>query len=307
MRLPFAGSLFAAALALTCAVRAQTPVAPVIDLWPEGVPNLKANGGPEKDEGNGRVSNIQHPSLTVFKAGHPNGAAVIVCPGGGYVRLSFEHEGVEVAQWLNSLGVTAFVIKNRLVEYGAPAPLQDICRAIRTVRAQAADYGIDAKRVGVIGFSAGGHLAASAATLYEDAEGRTGKPIDAFSARPDFAMLVYPVITMEDPYAHKGSRTALLGKEPTREQIDHYSLEKQVNAQTPPCFLIATEEDKTVPPQNSLMFYEALRKAGVSAELHLFEHGPHGFGLRKDLGPTSEWPQRAAEWMRSHGWIPASS
>lgn len=300
MRHPLGGLLLAAALALTARA-----AAPVIDLWPEGVPNLKADGGPEHDDGEGRVSNIHHPSLTVFKAEHPNGAAVIVCPGGGYVRLSFQHEGTEVAQWLNSLGVTAFVIRNRLVQYGQPAPLQDILRAIRTVRSRAGEFQVDAKRIGVIGFSAGGHLAASAATLYADPDGNTGKPIDAYSARPDFAMLIYAVLTMEDPYVHKGSRTALLGKNPSRELIDHYSLEKQVHAQTPPCFLIATEEDHTVPPMNSLMFYEALRKAGVSAELHLFEHGPHGFGLRKDLGPTSEWPQRAAEWMQSHGWIPA--
>jgi acetyl esterase/lipase len=278
----------------------------VIDLWPEGVPGLKAGASAEKSDDQGRVWNIHHPSLTVYPAAHPNGSAVIICPGGGYLRLSFRHEGIEPAEFLNARGVTAFIIKNRLVEYGQPAPLQDVLRAIRLVRSRAKELGLNPEHIGVMGFSAGGHLAATAGTLYADPMGMTGNLLDAYSARPDFMILVYPVITMKDPYVHAGSRKALLGANPSDEMITQWSAELQVNAQTPPAFLVATEEDHTVPPKNSLLFYEALRKAGVSAELHLFEKGPHGFGLRTGYGPTSEWPLRAAEWMTAHGWIPES-
>jgi len=295
-------SIFASVLVLGAAtVRAAQPV---IDLWPEGVPGLKADASSEKGDNDGRVWNIHHPTLTVYSAAQPNGTAVIICPGGSYVRLAFLHEGIEPAEFLNRHGVTAFIIKNRLLEYGQPAPLQDILRAIRTVRSRAKGFGVNPDRLGVMGFSAGGHLAASAGTLYLDPLGMTGAPIDAYSARPDFMILLYPVITMQVPYVHAGSRKSLLGENPSADLISHYSLELQVNAKTPPTFLVAAEDDKSVPPKNSLLFYEALRKAGVSAELHFFEKGGHGFGLRQGLGPTSEWPQRAAEWMTVHGWIP---
>lgn len=283
-------------------------VHPTIDLWPEGVPGLKADATAEKDDGDGRVSNIHHPDLTVFlpPAGQGNGTAVIVCPGGGYVRLSFKHEGVEPAEWLNSLGVTAFVIKNRIKEYGHPAPLQDILRAIRIVRSRAAEFGLKADKIGVMGFSAGGHLAASAGTLYDAPEGKTGAALDAVDARPNFLILMYPVITMQDPWVHAGSRLNLIGAHPDQALKDHLSPELNVTKQTPPAFIVSTEEDKTVPFQNSVMFFEALKKAGVSAELHVFEKGPHGFGLRKGLGATSEWPLRCADWLRLHRLIPAA-
>jgi acetyl esterase/lipase len=282
---------------------------PVIDLWPEGVPGLKANGGPEHDDGEGRVSNIHHPSLTYFPApaGTANGTAVIICPGGGYVRLSFLHEGVDEAQWFNSLGVTAFVLKNRLKEYGHPAPLQDALRAIRTVRSRAKEFGVDPGRIGIMGFSAGGHVAATAGTLYDAPEGRTGAAIDAVSGRPDFLLLIYPVITMQPPYAHAGSRLNLIGAHPDQALMDHLSPELQVTKETPPAFLVSTEEDKTVPFQNVVLFFEALKRAGVPAEMHIFEKGPHGFGMRKDLGAASEWPQRCADWLRLHKLLPKAS
>ena len=280
---------------------------PVIDLWPEGVPGLKPNPGPEKLSATGNVSNVSHATLTVSLAEHPNGTAVIVCPGGSYLTLSFQKEGLEAAQWLNRHGITAFVLKSRLVEYGQPAPLQDVLRAIRLVRSQAATYGVAADRIGILGFSAGGHLAGSAGTLFADPLGRTGAPLDAVSARPDFMMLIYPVITMEDPYAHANSRKSLLGAQTSPELQAHWSLEEQVTPQTPPAFLVATEEDKTVPPMNSMLFYQALMKAHVPAELHLFEKGVHGFGLRLTSGPTAHWPDRAVDWMTSHGWIPATT
>jgi len=281
---------------------------PVITLWPEGVPGLKASAGEEKYQAeNGRLSNVHHPTLTVYAAEHPNGTAVIVCPGGSYLYLTFPKEGIEPAQFLNRHGVTCFVLKSRMVEYGQPAPLQDVLRAIRTVRSQASVYGVDPKRIGVLGFSAGGHLAGSAGTLFDDPLGKTGAPLDAVSGRPDFMMLVYPVITMTEPYAHPGSRKALLGAAPTPAQVAHWSLEQRVTAATPPTFLVATEEDKTVPAQNTLMFYTALLKAHVPAELHLYEKGPHGFALRLTAGPTAQWPDRAVEWMQSHGWVPPAT
>jgi acetyl esterase/lipase len=190
-----------------------------------------------------------------------------------------------------------------MVEYGHPAPLRDVVRAIRIVRARAAELGVKPDRIGVMGFSAGGHLAASAATLFDAPEARTGAALDAASGRPDFAALIYPVITMKPPYAHAGSRQNLIGASPSADLLERLSVETQVTKDTPPAFLVHTAEDTAVPLENSLLFYQALRRAGVSAELHLFEKGPHGFGTRPGFGPTSEWPRRFGEWLRSHGWL----
>lgn len=278
-----------------------------IPLWPEGVPGAKDPHGPEQVV-DGRVSNVHEPTLTVFPAspapgGSSSGTAVIICPGGGYVRLSMVGEGTDPARWLNARGVAAFVLKYRLVEYGHPAPLQDVLRAIRLVRSHAAEFRVRPDRIGVMGFSAGGHLAGSAATLYDAPEGRTGGALDAVSARPDFVALLYPVITMKAPFAHAGSRRSLLGESPSPETIEHLSVENQVTKDTSPAFIIHTEEDATVPVENSLMFYQALRRAAVSTEMHLYQKGPHGLGMRTDLGPVSDWPHRLEEWMRFHGWL----
>lgn len=280
----------------------------VIPLWPEGVPGLRADAPPDRADA-GHVYSVNHPSLTYYPApaGTACGAAVIVCPGGGYVDLAVAKEGDGAARWLNSIGVAAFVLEYRLgPAYHYPAQLRDVLRAVRLVRARAAEWGVDPGRIGVAGFSAGGHLAACAGTLYESADGRTGAALDAVSARPDFLILVYPVITMRDPYAHKGSRYYLLGAQPTPAEEVAVSPELHVTKNTPPAFLVATETDKTVPEENSIMFYEALRAAGVPAELHLYEKGPHGFGFNPGYGPASEWPQRAADWMRWHGWLTAA-
>ena len=240
---------------------------PIIPLWPEGVPGLRADASPEKTDKEGRISNVHQPTLTVFlpPAGQANGTAVVICPGGGYSHLAFEQEGIAPAKWYNSLGVAAFILKYRLKEYGQPAPLQDVLRAIRLVRSRAQEFGVRPDRIGVLGFSAGGHLSASAGTLFDAPEGRTGAALDATSARPDFFMLLYPVITMQAPFAHAGSVHSLLGATPTPELIQRFSLELQVTKSTPPAFIVQSEEDKTVPVENSLMFYEALRKAGVPA------------------------------------------
>ncbi|MCC6416054.1 MAG: alpha/beta hydrolase [Opitutaceae bacterium] len=274
---------------------------PAIPLWPEGVPGAKPI--PAETVENGRISHVSEPTLTVVAPAvdRANGTAVIVCPGGGYRYLSNEREGIQYANWLSHLGVTAFILKSRLDDFGHPAPLQDVLRAIRLVRSRAAEFGINPDRIGVIGSSAGGHLAASAGTLFDDPAGRTGAALDAVTARPDFLMLIYPVITMAGPFAHAGSRAALLGPHPSAEMVAALSLEKRVTAATPPTLLIHTQADSNVPAGNSLLFYEALSRAGVPAELHVFERGPHGFGMRRGYGPASDWPERAAEWLRDRG------
>ena len=277
---------------------------PVIPLWPEGVPGLRADASAEKIA-DGHVSNVHQPTLTFYAApaGKATGAAVIICPGGGYGVLSWDKEGIEPAKWFNSLGVAAFVLRYRLAEYGHPAPLRDVLRAIRLVRSRAAEFGVKPEAIGVMGFSAGGHLASCAGTLYDAPEGRTGVALDVVSARPDFLLLIYPVITMKEPYTHAGSRRNLLGPNPSPESVDHLSTEMQVTKNTPPAFLLTTYEDGTVPAENSVAFFEALHHAGVPAELHVYEKGPHGIGLRPGFGPTSDWPRLCEQWLRLHGWI----
>jgi len=287
------------------APRAQSGLPASIPLWPEGVPGAIAGAGPEVVAEGGRVSNVHEPSLTPYlpPAGRAGKTAVIVCPGGGYVRLAADHEGRVPAEWLNTLGVSAFVLKYRMKEYGHPAPLRDVLRAIRTVRANAATWGVAPDRIGVMGFSAGGHLAASAGTLFDDPDGRTGAALDAVSARPDFLVLVYPVIRLSGPIAHTGSATSLLGENATPATLERYSLDTRVAKDTPPAFLVHGGTDTAVPPENSVAFYSALRRAGVPAELHLYREGAHGIGLRPGNGPISDWPKRCAEWMAAKGLI----
>jgi len=275
----------------------------VLPLWPEGVPGAKYELGPNRVDEDGRTTNITEPTLTVYPPAvdRANGTAVIICPGGGYVRQSTRREGEQYAHWLSTLGVTAFVLTYRQVEFGHPAPLRDVLRAVRLVRAGAAQYKVEPDRIGVMGSSAGGHLAASAGTLFDHPLGRTGAALDAVSARPDFLMLMYPVIAMDGAAAHAGSRKALLGAEPRAEELQLMSVARQVTAQTPPTLLIHTQADASVPVENSILFYQALTRARVPAEMYLFEHGAHGMGMRDGLGTASTWPRRAEEWLRGRG------
>jgi acetyl esterase/lipase len=285
-------------------VYSQAPSTPKpIPLWPEGVPGAIANAAPEQFLPEGRVAGVQVPTLTAFPApaARATRTAVIVCPGGGYRRLAFDHEGKAVAAWLNSLGVSAFVLKYRLQEYGHPAPLRDVLRAVRLLRSAAAAWGIDPQRIGVLGFSAGGHLASSAGTMFDAPEGRTGSELDVVSARPDFLVLVYPVITLSGPSAHVGSRESLAGKSPAPELIEALSTHLRVTDRTPPTFLVHGGTDTAVPADNSVLFYSALRRAGVPAEMHLYQEGPHGIGLEPGFGPMSSWPDRCAEWLKGRG------
>ncbi len=288
----------------TAAFAAAEPV--VIPLWPEGVPGAKDLGAEQSDDV-GRIWNVSTPTLTVYPAAvdRPNGTAIIICPGGGYVRLSNLREGIQFSNWLSTLGVTTFVLKNRLGEFGHPAPLQDVLRAVRIVRSRAAEFKINPDRIGVMGSSAGGHLAACAGTLFDHPAGRTGAPLDAVSARPDFLILMYPVITMDDPFAHAGSRHALLGANPAPELLQLMSVEKQVTAATPPTLLIHTQADATVPVENSILFFQALTRAKVPAEMYLFEHGTHGMGLKAEFGTASDWTKNAEAWLRNRGLLNA--
>jgi acetyl esterase/lipase len=244
------------------------------------------------------------PTITVYRPWGPNlsGTSVIVAPGGGYGFLADNHEGRQVANWFNAMGVTAFVLKYRLgPRYRHPIELGDAQRAIRLVRSRAREFEISPDRIGMMGFSAGGHLASTAATHFDSGNPGAADLIDHASSRPDFVVLGYPVITFLAPYVHAGSAQNLLGENPDPKLVQELSNELHVTPQTPPTFLFTTSEDIAVPPENSVNFYLALHKAGVPAELHVFEKGPHGVGL--DLGDPSlaEWPVLLANWLRERG------
>jgi len=276
----------------------------VIPLWPEGVPGWK-DIGPEKLSGT-TYSNISNPRLLVHvpPAGTPSsGTAIVFCPGGGYIHVNV---GGGIEGIFNPLGVTVFTLLYRCQEFGAPAPLQDVLRAVRLVRAHAAEFGLNPAHIGVLGGSAGSHVAGSAGTLYDDPLGKTGSPLDNVSARPDFMILIFSVLSMEDPNASAASRKALLGASPTAEMMEHYSIEKHVTPNTPPAFLIHTQQDTTVKLENELQLYMALRKNNVPAELHLYPLGTHGSGEDPNFGPTALWPKLCEEWMRFNGWVPTS-
>ena len=259
-------------------------------LWPDGAPGAVGSEPADK------------PNLTVYPApkDRANGAALVICPGGGYGGLAVDHEGRQIAEWANSLGMTAFVLRYRLgPRYHHPAPLHDVQRAIRIVRARATKWKINPNRVGVIGFSAGGHLASTVATHFDDGKKNADDPIERASCRPDFAILCYPVVTMTEPWVHKGSRKNLIGDNPDPKLLEDLSNDKRVTAQTPPTFLFHTTDDDGVPVENSVYFYLALRKAGVLAEMHLFEHGRHGVGLAPDDPALSVWPRLCESWLRT--------
>jgi len=271
-------SRFALALLVSVSVMAQR----VELLWPDGAPG--AAGTEDRDK----------PAISIYlpAAEKSSGAGVVICPGGGYGNLAMEKEGSHVAEWLNARGVAGFVLKYRLgPRYHHPAPLEDAQRALRYVRTHANEFRIQPDHVGIWGFSAGGHLAATTATH-----------LDA-GTRPDFLILAYPVITFEPPYAHQGSRRNLLGTDPDPKLVRSLSNETQVTPETPPTFLFHTTGDKGVPPENSVMFYMALRKAGVAAEMHLYERGNHGVGLAPADPALATWPARLEDWLRLRGFI----
>lgn len=228
-----------------------------------------------------------------------NGAAVVVCPGGGYAGLACDHEGVQIGKWLNSLGVAAFVLRYRHRPHRHPIPLADAQRAIRIVRSRAKQWGIDPAKIGIMGFSAGGHLAASATTHFDAGKPDAPDPIDRVSCRPDFSILIYPVISMKKGITHGGSRGNLLGPSPDEKLVALMSNELQVTARTPPTFLVHATSDRVVVSANSTLFHAACKKAGVPCELRLYKQGGHGFGLGRKGHDSAEWPTRCADWLKA--------
>lgn len=276
-----------------------------IYLWPE-MPRVT----PDR-EGiqNQRILGIDNPALLPFWPLPKDacGASVLIFPGGGYERIAIEHEGYEIARWFNSLGVAAFVVKYRLHEYGFPAPLMDGLRALRVLRTQAPAWQLDSDRIGVVGFSAGGHLAASVATRFGFTSGQLkSDPYYRVSARPDFAVLAYPVITLEGLDAHAGSRRALLGVELDPQLVRENSLQYQVTSKVPPVFMVHGGGDKAVPVGNSLEFFSAVQKYNQHSELHIYQTRVHGFGLGTGEGRVSEWPRALAAWLKHNGIIPSN-
>jgi acetyl esterase/lipase len=246
------------------------------------------------------ITGVSKPSVFAYLAAHPNGAAAVVIPGGGYEHIAFDKEGVDIATWLNSLGVSAFILKYRLPTNfpGLPwIPLADAQRAIRTIRKAAAACAIDPARLGVIGFSAGGHLASQLETRFSTQTSAHADDTDAVDARPAFGVLMYPVISMDPAIAHAGSKTALLGASPTAADVKLYSSELQVTATTAPSFIGVSNQDKTVNPQNSIRFDDALKTAGIAQEFQLYQDGAHGVGIRDATGDMAAWPQQCASWL----------
>jgi acetyl esterase/lipase len=309
----------AALLTLAGAAGAQTAAGDeVVPLWPGRIPGAPARTMPRKVEERSKtagftdrwVTGVDVPALVVKRPARPNGAAVLLVPGGGYGFLAYDNEGVEQARWLNALGVTCFILLYRLPGEGwgerRLVPLQDAQRAMRVIRSRAAGFGVDAKRIAVIGFSAGGHLAGSLATRHGE---RVYAPVDAadtLSARPDLAGLIYPVISMDAAITHTGSRDNLLGATPSAAEVAAASVEKRVTAQTPPVFLVHASDDGTVPIANSLSVYSALLAAKRPAEMHLFDEGGHGFGARLPKAtPAAAWPTLFAAYAARRGVFPA--
>jgi acetyl esterase/lipase len=296
-------SLCVAAVALTLAVqsrglavdRKDSPAASaesrqVLLLWPNGAPG--AVGAEAADK----------PSLTVYPApaDKATGAAIVVCPGGGYRNLA-KHEGEPVAEWLNTVGVTAFVLQYRLgPRYHHPAPLQDASRAVRTVRARASEWNVDPQRVGILGFSAGGHLAATLGTHFEEGDAKAEDPVERVSSRPDLMVLIYPAISFTADFVKQPAGGVLLGDNPNPELLDLLSDEKHVTARTPPAFLVHTSEDRC---EHSLVFALALKKAGVPFELHLYEKGKHGYGLAQKDPVLKTWTDHCATWLGEHDFL----
>ncbi len=249
-------------------------------------------------------ADADRPTLTIFRAAGPHnvGTSVIVAPGGGYVNLAMDKEGRQVASWFNAMGVSAFVLKYRLgPRYHHPIELGDAQRAIRLVRTRAVQLGVAPDRIGMMGFSAGGHLAATAATRFDDGDTGAPDPVDRVSSRPDFLILAYPVISFDPAIAHAGSVRNLLGDNPAPALIQELSDDLHVNAKTPPTFLFSTNADTTVPAENSVRFYLALRQAKVPAEMHIFENGPHGVGLDLADPALGVWPTLLTNWLRGRG------
>jgi acetyl esterase/lipase len=269
-----------------------------IYLWPSGAPGALG------------IATEDKPCLFYYPAPKDKscGTAIVICPGGGYAFLAMDHEGKQIAEWFNKRGVDAFILRYRLntwdnKKYRYPAQFDDATRAMRWVRSNSTKYGYDKNRIGIIGFSAGGHLASTVGTHFDGGRLTATDPVERFSSRPDFLILAYPVISLTTEYTHRFSREMVVGKDLDPELTRFLSNELQVTSLTPPAFLFHTNADDGVPAENSVLFYLALRKANVPAELHIYQNGKHGLGLAQSDPVLSSWPSRLEDWLRVNSWI----
>ncbi|BEG98394.1 alpha/beta hydrolase [Bacteroides sedimenti] len=263
---------------------AQKPIE--LPLWPKGAPNSNGLTGPEQELEKNRISNVTSPTITVYKAKRGNGKAVIMCPGGGYFLLATDHEGHDMAPWFNAQGITYVVLKYRMPNGHCEVPLSDAQQAITLVRQHAAEWGVDIHKVGIMGASAGGHLASTLATHFTE------------ETRPDFQILLYPVITMDKAYTHNGSRENLIGKNPGKDKELLFSNELQVTPDTPKAFIVLSSDDRSVPPQNGINYYLALLKNNVSASMHIYPIGGHGWGFWDSFAYKRQWTEELEKWLR---------
>jgi acetyl esterase/lipase len=272
-----------------------------IKVWPEGAPDSNEMTLPEEVFEGKRVRNVSEAEMYVYlpKSGVNTGAAMVICPGGAYKIEAMGHEGYDMAEWLNTQGVAGIVLKYRLPYGHDQIPLEDVQRALRMVRQKATEWGINPKKIGLAGSSAGGHLASTAGTRFDLGKPLASDPLETYSCRPDFMLLLYPVITFKEEFGNMASRTNLIGTGNNLELIEKYSNELHVTAQTPPTFLILADNDGGVPPRNSIEFYLALKKYNIPAEMHIFKDGGHGFGMNKKNLPVDQWPILFAEWMKA--------
>lgn len=275
-----------------------------IPLYPELFPQTIPHERQEKTEGGERIYNVHYPTLSVYLPAPSiaNGSAVVICPGGGYRIIASDHEGKQMAAWLNTLGIAALVLKYRLPPgYRHPIPMQDAQRAIRLARAHAGEWNIKSDRIGIMGFSAGGHLASTAATHFDAGNSASTDPVERKSCRPDFLILGYPVICFSKDYCHAGSRQNLTGEHLPPDIVRFLSSELHVTADTPPAFIFHSHDDPIVDPRNSIDFYVACLQAGVAAELHIFPRGGHGYGLGAEESSEAQWPALCARWLEKNG------
>lgn len=281
-----------------------------MNLWPEGIPGFILNTSySEKEtvvEGlSTRYEKVTSPALFPYlpPRDKATGTAVLICPGGGYAALAFSHEGHAIAKWLNENGIAGIILKYRLpsdliMKDKSVGPLQDAQEALRTIRRNADKWNINPDKIGVMGFSAGGHLASTLSTHFDE---NVYEPKDDVNARPDFSILIYPVITMDSSFTHAGSRRNLIGENPSKNQVMRFSNELQVSANTPPAFMAHSADDKTVPVKNSIAYYEQLVKYGIPSELHIFQKGGHGYGLAVNRETQSAWPELCIRWLKASG------
>lgn len=272
-------------------------------LWPNGPKENNGLANKETVEADGNIRNNSTAKLFVY---HPekeiqNGMTVVICPGGGYSFLSMEYEGRMFARWLTGQGITAIILQYRMPAQHDKIPLADAQRAIRWVRSRAENWGIDPNKIGIAGFSAGGHLASTLSTHFDRGKANAKDRLESFSCRPDFTILFYPVISMKEGLTHKGSREGLIGKTPSSEKITNYSNELQVTAQTPPAFLVHSDDDKGVPVSNSVAYYQALKKYNIPAVMYIFPTGGHGWGLRNDFEYYPAWTSLLKKWLGEIG------